>query len=289
MRKKLNLILLIIILLLSGCNNYDVIEEDSYNYPPINPLPNEGKLEVTLFYPNQQLTHLVPEIRIINSDNNDLSSTVIEELFKGTDKKGLVNIIPKSIKFLSVDVLEGTAYVNLSSNLKDNNMSEKEEAFILYSIVNTLCKLGNINSVQILLDGQMSDRFINVYSIKEPLSYSSLIVEEDYINLISVIKNYYNSITSNDFGSLLKQLNLNDHDYLILGMIKAEFGILSKYIDDFQIKNYVISRYNYEIEVTADIILYDYTKLNNVENTRINRRFDLKYENNDFKVTMHVF
>lgn len=56
MKRVISIIItmLLLISILSSCQNYDVIYEGSNNYPPISPLPGD-KTEIVLYYPNNKM------------------------------------------------------------------------------------------------------------------------------------------------------------------------------------------------------------------------------------------
>ena len=134
MNKKIILIAIIICLLfLTGCGKYNNIPESSNNYPPIHPV-SEDKLEVTLYYPNSGMEHLSKEVRVLPRTEKNIEENVINELIKGTNSTNLKNVIPANTKVISVDVIDGTCYLSLSEGIINKEYSEKEEAFVLYSI-----------------------------------------------------------------------------------------------------------------------------------------------------------
>ena len=63
-------------------------------------------------------------------------------------------------KILGVSIAEGICYVNLDSNFLTviNNVSTE---VAVYSIVNSLVELDNINKVQILVNGEVPPTFSN--------------------------------------------------------------------------------------------------------------------------------
>ena len=95
-------------------------------------------------------------MKTLKTDNIYKNNTniTINELLKGTKANNLVSIIPENIKVLSLYVTDNIAYVSFSKDLIDKNYTEKEEALIIYSIVNTLTSLPDIEEVQILIDGK---------------------------------------------------------------------------------------------------------------------------------------
>ena len=71
---------------------------------------------------------------------------------RGTDAFATVN--PATI-VNSVTTQDGVCYVNLSEDFL-NKITNVTDKVMIYSIVNSLTELGNINKVQILIDGEMN-------------------------------------------------------------------------------------------------------------------------------------
>lgn len=281
MHKKI-LFLFIIILICSfsvGCDKYDVIDENSNNFPPINPLPDD-KLELILYYPNASMEYLVPEFRAVPKKSEDVEIIAINELLEGTKSKNLVNIIPANTKVHTLYVTDNIAYVSFSKELIDNNYTEKEEALIIYSIVNTLTSLPNIDEVQILIDSKAEDVLCNHYSIKEPLNFSDMIVIKDYISPISIINEYYSFIIDGNFDKAMDMLDLGDIEKIRYNTSKAYIVDEFKGTNKFVINNYVINKYEEELIINLSVI-FTYEK-NNVKSS--NKSISLKYDGNTFLI-----
>lgn len=262
MGKKYILIILIVFLciFMASCQSYDIILEDSNNYPQINPI-SENSLEVILYYPNKEMEHLVPEIRVVSLSNEKTEEIAVNELLKGTEEKGLKSIIPKDTEILSLDIVEDIAYISFSSELLDKDYEEEEEAFIIYSIVNTLTNIPTINKVQILIDGKAVDRLSKHYSIREPLGFSDAIVDRDYISPVSVLNEYYNALLEKSYSRSIDMLDLDDLGNLKTNTLMAYLRNEFKGITQFDIKNYTIYEYGDKTKIDVEI-LFTYEKNN---------------------------
>lgn len=281
MKRVISIIItmLLLISILSSCQNYDVIYEGSNNYPPISPLPGD-KTEIVLYYPNNKMKFLLPEIRLVSRSNEELANVVIQELLKGTDKNKLRNIIPREVKLLSVEVIDDTAYVNFSKEiLKD--YSEKEEAFVIYSIVNSLTSISYIKKVQILIDGKMRNVLTKYYLIREPLSFSSLIVNKDYASPIDIVKQYYDYITQKNLNGLLSIMKIEGNDNINYNTKVAYLKSNIDYIDQYNLIGYTMSGYSNNIEVLTGVSISTKEK---VEEKKV-VNFKIVNEKGNFKIT----
>ena len=270
---------ILLIFVLVSCQKYDVISEESSNYPPINPLP-EDKLEIILYYPNDEMEFLLPEIRVISKTNEKVEELVISELLKGTTKKSLKTIISSNVKPLSVEIIDGIAYVSLSSNILDREYSEKEEAFVVYSIVNTLTSIQGVEKVQILIDGKSKDVLYKHYSIREPLEFSHLIVNNNYLSPLLTINEYHDGIVSKNFKQCTDLILLQNDSKInystILSYMKTNYDKTEK----IDINDYIISEYDNDLEIDTNTTIYS----SNDTKKRMNIEYRLTYIEGLFKI-----
>ena len=99
--------------------------------------------------------------------NQTREKTVLEQLIAGPEEKGSVATIPIGTKIKDVTTTDdGTCYVNL---LKHTG-GEREELLTIYSIVNSLCKLDQIDRVQFLVEGKKLDTYKDNLQFKTPFT-----------------------------------------------------------------------------------------------------------------------
>lgn len=114
----------------------------------------DGKnLKVQLYFIEQNNYSLKAEERnIVDGDNKEIVSRVLEELIKGPKSQLYKKSIPENIEILDV-VLNGTvADVNLSVDY--NELKASEALFCRASLVYTLTDLEFIEKVRIMVDGE---------------------------------------------------------------------------------------------------------------------------------------
>ncbi len=108
---------------------------------------------ITLYFSNPKGTALIPEVQEVHySSNISMEKLVMEQLLRGPEGKGKRAAIPDGTKLVNVSVLDGVGFVNLSEGFLNQNY-EIAEPVVIYSIVNSLAELPNINKVQIAVNG----------------------------------------------------------------------------------------------------------------------------------------
>ena len=115
--------------------------------------------DITLYFEDKESHQLVKEERKVDAkeliDNPYLY--VINLLINGPKDEKLQNSIPEGTKVNKIELKNDCAYVDLSKEfLNSSGMNP------IYSIVNTLTELKEVNSVKILIDGEEQD------NMKEP-------------------------------------------------------------------------------------------------------------------------
>lgn len=282
MNKKLLLLVFAMLLFLSGCQKYDVINKTSPNYPPINPLPQKNRVDLTLYFPDSRFKSLKQETRTVEIYDTRIYELVINELINGPDSKALKKVISSNVRILSIDIIDDIIYVNLNSDAFSKNMREDEEAFALYSIVNSLIELEGINKVQILLDGELRDKLGSYYSISEPIEFSSLIVDQEYISPTQTIIQYYQSIIKDDYRSAFSKLYVANKKGVKVTTVESFFEGSYGDISEFRIKDYSIDGYGKNINLYMSFTLFTYDGLGRRDETRI---FNLFFSEGEYKIT----
>lgn len=124
------------------------------------------KLPVTLYFSNQEGTHLINEIHYISMDEakqgtDKLASVLVKELIKGPSNSELKSTIPEGTSLRSPVKIEGrTAIVDMTKEFVDNHPGGKEaEELTIFSIVNTLTELKDIETVKFLVNGKEQKEF----------------------------------------------------------------------------------------------------------------------------------
>lgn len=132
-----------------------------------------GYAILTLYFANAEGTDLVAEERVVEVNANQTrEKTVLEQLIAGPEEKGSIATIPVGTKIRDVTTTDdGTCYVNLSEEfVLKHTGGEKEELLTIYSIVDSLCRLDQIDRVQFLVEGKKLDTYKDNLQFKTPFT-----------------------------------------------------------------------------------------------------------------------
>lgn len=134
--------------------------------------------DITLYYASADGMSLIPETRnVYYSRNVALEKLVVEQLLKGPESEGLLSTMPPETRLISVSLTNGVCYVNFDSNL-ETAIAGITENVTVYSIVNSLCELSTVKSVQLLVNGEAP----HISNIEENLA-NSLAFKDSIINV----------------------------------------------------------------------------------------------------------
>ena len=124
------------------------------------------KLQVHLYFSNEDGTKLVREIRYVDMNEakqgtEQLASLLVKELVKGPYNTTLKPTIPQGASLRSHVKLENrTAIVDMTKEFVDNHPGGKEaEEMTIFSIVNTLTELKDIEKVKFQINGKTQSEF----------------------------------------------------------------------------------------------------------------------------------
>ncbi len=98
---------------------------------------------------------------VVYNSNISLEKLVLEELIKGPEEGAVYGpTINPETKVISVSVKDGTCYVNFSEQFLKQPYTVKSDVTI-YSIVNSLSELPNINKVQLSVNGETNTTYLD--------------------------------------------------------------------------------------------------------------------------------
>lgn len=134
-------------------------------------------VDLSVYYGNSDADKLVPEkITIGYGKDASVERVIIEQLIKGPGEESHVRTVPATLTLLSVNTKDGVCYVNFDSVLTDEVLPVSP-AMTIYSIVNSLCELSNVNKVQISVKGNSNILFRDSIDLSQPLERSLDIIE----------------------------------------------------------------------------------------------------------------
>lgn len=178
-RFKMFLGITLIVVILAGISFYIIKQLSSGDnvtfdeYVPQQEISDEQfrQTYVKLYFKGTSSNELQCENRSI--DSKELLSnpylTLVNLLIAGPSVEGLENIIPAGTVVNSANLSGDTVILDLSSHFINSTTDTQVASDIVYSIVNTLTELTEVNSVKFLIDGNESSSFSSCdFSLSSP-------------------------------------------------------------------------------------------------------------------------
>lgn len=143
----------------------------------VNILLNENGMlkqetDVVLFFANETGEKLVPVTYhlVITNNSSSIEEYILSQLIAGpAPESGAFPTLAADVELLSVTTAEKTCYVNFSESFLEQEQPVSDE-LLIFSIVNSLCRLRYVNSVQFLIDGEVVETMHKITDISKPLS-----------------------------------------------------------------------------------------------------------------------
>ena len=117
---------------------------------------------VSLYFYNENTKSLVPEGRLVDVKElvDKPYDKLMELLMQGPNNGELSKTIPEGTKVNKIELKGDTLYIDFSKEFVDNHEGgEEKEKATIYSIVNTMTNLTEVNSIKILIDGEENKAF----------------------------------------------------------------------------------------------------------------------------------
>ena len=151
--------------LFSGLVPEDTLLRDTDTDPSVR--------QLRLYFADAQGRYLVSEYHSLTLDEDAaLGRYVMEELLRGPNSGERQSALPEGTELLSCATENGVCTVDLSREFYDNRpQTALGERLAVYSIVNSLTSLSQVDSVVILVEGRSVDTYV-YRSLAQPLARS---------------------------------------------------------------------------------------------------------------------
>jgi germination protein M len=110
-------------------------------------------------------TLIASEVNIYYTGNDSIEEMVINQLINGPTQLGMSHTIPEGTTLLNVNTREGICYVDFNEKFMEA-VPEVSPELTIYSIVNSLVELPDINKVQFQINGVL----VEMYQDKIPFN-----------------------------------------------------------------------------------------------------------------------
>lgn len=134
-----------------------------------NVINTEEIASLSLYFANEDGDSLVKVSReVVYSSNIPLEKLVVEQLIKGVqeNEEGAYPMLDPNIKINTVTVRDGVCYVNLDGTFLSQTTNVSAD-IVIYSIVNSLVELSDINKVQFSVNGESEVTFKETMPLSE--------------------------------------------------------------------------------------------------------------------------
>lgn len=134
---------------------------DTFIYNVGNEINTYEKVELKLYFATEDGKRLMPVFRsVVYNSNISMEKLAVEQVISGPNSDIAYPTINKLAKVKSINVKDGVCYLDLDTDfLIQPNQVSAEVA--IYSIVNTVTELPNINKVVFSVDGQDSFQYMD--------------------------------------------------------------------------------------------------------------------------------
>ena len=169
MNKKIILIIIILAILI-GVGVWYFFFFSKSNEQQVNEIIPEEEISeeqmrqtiVSLYFYNESAKSLASEGRLIDAKElvEDPYRKLMELLIEGPQNTSLSKTIPDGTRVNKAELKGGTLYLDLSKEFIEKHQGgEEQESITIYSIVNTMTNLTEVNAVKILIDGKENQAF----------------------------------------------------------------------------------------------------------------------------------
>ncbi len=151
---------------------------ENFVYNAGNEINTYEKVELVLYFASEDKDSLIPVYRnVVYNSNILMPRLVIEQVLKGPNTDVALPTLNPQTKINSVSVRDGVCYVDFDSNFLVQPYNVPAETAI-YSLVNSLCAITDVNKVQISVDGDSDVIFMDTISLYTVFERNLDIVEQ---------------------------------------------------------------------------------------------------------------
>lgn len=155
------ILLLILIWFLTKDSEVDFVE-----YTPVEEITEEQSRQtmVKLYFKNKETGDLDTETRLIDVKNlaNNPYKVLLNMLIEGPKNEKLERLIPEDTKTNKVELQKNVVVIDFFEGFIKNHLDgAEEESKTIYSIVNTLTELTEVDGVKILINGEEGKAFLD--------------------------------------------------------------------------------------------------------------------------------
>lgn len=154
-----------------------IMNPDQFIYNSYTEMRNYERVRLHLYFANEAGDKLVDAYRtVVYNSNMPLERIVLEQVIQGPNGSFAYPTVNSETKVINVTTRDRRCYVNLNKEFLSGQQNVLAQTAI-YSIVNSLCELPNIDSVQISVDGNTDAIFMESISLTGSFRMNQELVE----------------------------------------------------------------------------------------------------------------
>lgn len=277
--------LLVLGTMLYGISNLSNEVDYSKNQPPIPPVPDKTRYELSLYFGNPQNDSLVLEKRVIVTSEQMEEKLILEELIKGPRNKTLTPSIPMQTQLLSIKTVDNICYVNLSNHFLDiYKWSNLNEAIVIWSIVNSLTELKHIDSVQILVEGNKEKVFQDFYALNEPFYRNEELLRKEVLTPFVIFNQFLDLLKSEEYKKAYDMLDKESIEKIDFVRFKLMMGNYARELRNYEIYRYQTQKYSTKVILVLKFRKKNLSFANELED--ITEQWQITNENGLWKIKM---
>lgn len=134
---------------------------------------------LTLYFSNKAGDKIVREMRNVHySSNTTLEKVLMEQLQKGPMNERLKPVLSANVRVLNISIDKKTCTINLSKEFLEQKTGTAISPEVeIFSIVNSLCDMLNVDRVQFQIEGNSDVLFRDELSFNGPFHRNSELIE----------------------------------------------------------------------------------------------------------------
>ncbi len=149
---------------------------DTFIFNVGNEINTYEKVELKLYFANETGDKLVPVYRsVVYNSNISMERLAVEQLIKGPNTDICFSAISKDCKINSINVKDGVCYIDFDQAFLNDPFNVTAEV-ALYSVVNTLAELPDVNKVAFSVNGAAAFTFSEL-SVSGPFERNLDLIE----------------------------------------------------------------------------------------------------------------
>ncbi len=192
---KILMFSLIIILLIAFSFDQVQRQKPLVGDKEILPYPLTFTLEASIYYANDEAM-LEPEHKTLIIKNNQLVEAIIEALKKQPNLKNCHSTIDSDVKVLSSKIVNGKLYLNLNKAFVNSSYWKgNERQLVLYSLINSITQFDTIDRVQLRIEGEDINKYINDQGLHSEFTYNDAFSYRKPDSPEQVVLNFLNLIS----------------------------------------------------------------------------------------------